>query len=67
MTLDQFDALADLMRLRNGPAKGVARMVLVEGAAIADAARVQQLSYQAAHQAVKRAQRGIDLAKRIAG
>lgn len=67
MTADQFNALADLLRLRNGPAKGVARMVLVEGAALADAARVQQMSYQAAHQAVKRAQRGIELAKRVTG
>lgn len=66
MTADQFDALAELMRLRNGPAKGAARMVLVDGFTVPDAARVQQMSYQAAHQAVKRAQRAMELAKRVA-
>lgn len=67
MTPDQFDALADLLRLRAGPAQQVARMVLVDGLTVPDAARAAGLEYTAAHQAVKRAQRGLQLARVAAG
>ncbi len=63
MTSNQFDALAKLLRLRSGPAQIVARMVLVDGLSVPDAARSVGLEYTAAHQAVKRVQRGLELAK----
>jgi hypothetical protein len=59
MTADQFTALAELLRLRAGPAQVVARMVLVDGLSVPDAARDAGLEYTAAHQAVKRVQRGL--------
>lgn len=67
MTPAQFTALAELLRLRAGPAQQVARMVLVEGLTVPDAARAAGLEYTAAHQAVKRAQRGLELARQAAG
>lgn len=39
MTSTQFDALAQLLRLRAGPQQAAARLVLVDGLAPADAAR----------------------------
>lgn len=63
MTADQFAALSELLRLRAGPAQVVARMVLVEGISTAEAARSVGLEYKAAHQAVKRAERGLALAR----
>lgn len=67
MNADQFDALAELLRLRPGPAQVVARMVLVEGVKTPDAAREVGLEYIAAHQAVKRVKRGLELDRRAAG
>lgn len=67
MTPDQFTALAELLRLRAGPAQVVARMVLVDGLSVPDAARSAGLEYKAAHQAVKRAQRGLELARAAVG
>lgn len=67
MTADQFTALAELLRLRTGPAQDVARLVLVEGISVPEAARSAGLEYTAAHQAVKRAQRGLELAQRATG
>lgn len=67
MTADQFRALAELLRLRAGPAQEVARLVLVEGMATPDAARTAGLEYTAASQAVKRAQRGLGLAGSAVG
>ena len=64
MTADQFAALAELLRLRAGPAQIVARMVLVDGLSVPEAARSAGLEYTAASQAVRRVQRGLDLAKR---
>lgn len=64
MTSDQFSALAELLRLRAGPAQEVARLVLVEGLSVPEAARTAGLEYTAASQAVRRAQRGLELAKR---
>lgn len=63
MTNDQFTALADLLRLRTGPAKECARLVLVEQIPTADAARATGMTYNAAHQAVKRARAGLELAR----
>lgn len=67
MTADQFTALAELLRLRAGPAQIVARMVLVEGLGVPEAARSAGLEYTAASQAVRRVQRGLELARIAAG
>ncbi len=67
MTADQFDALAALLRMQSGAARECARLVLVEGAAQADAAGQTGLSRQAASQSVKRARSGMALARRAAG
>jgi hypothetical protein len=67
VTPDQFSALAQLLRLRTGPAQVATRMVMVDGAAVADAAREVAMDYRAAHQAVKRAKQGLQLAHAAAG
>lgn len=64
MTPDQFAALADLLRLRPGPAQQCARLVLVDGLRITDAAAQVGMQYRAAAAAVQRARSGLDLAKR---
>lgn len=63
MTNVQFAVLAQLLRLRTGPAQDAARMVLVDGASQADAARATGLTQQAVHNAVKRVQAGLELAR----
>ena len=67
ITPSQFDALSELLRLRTGPAQVAARMVMVDGVAVADAARKVAMDYRAAHQAVKRARQGLQLAQVAAG
>lgn len=67
ITPDQFAALSELLRLRAGPAEQAAFFVLVEGRAVADAARDAGLEYRAAYQAVQRAVRGLELARAAAG
>lgn len=63
----QFTALAQLLRLRPGPAQDAARLVMVQGLPTPDAARQVAMSYVAAHRAVKRVKDGLDLAKIAAG
>lgn len=58
----QFAALAQLLRLRGGSAKEVARMALVGGATVPDAARAMGMRYHLAYKAVKRAKDGLALA-----
>ena len=67
MTADQFAALAELLRLRDGPAQEAARLVLVDGLKPADAARATKVTPQAAGQAVKRARAALKLAQTAAG
>lgn len=67
MTPDQFQALAELLRLRAGPAQECARLVLVDGAQIKDAAERLGMGYRAAAAAVQRAREGLELARRAAG
>lgn len=67
MTAEQFASLAELMRLRAGPAQQVAHLVLVEGLAVPEAARQTGLEYTAASQAVRRARRGLELARIASG
>lgn len=62
MTADEFTALAQLLRLRGGPAQEVARLVLVDGLTTADAARRAGLSANAAYNAIARARDGYALA-----
>ena len=59
----QFAALARLLRLRAGPAQDAARLVLVDGASQAAAARATGLTPQAVHNAVQRVQAGLGLAQ----
>lgn len=54
MTPEQFEAIARLLRMRGSPSREVARLHYVDGMPVADAARQAGLSYNAAHQAVKR-------------
>lgn len=67
MTVDQFAALAELLRLRAGPAQECARLVLVEGLSAQDAAAQVGITYKTGHAAVQRAREGLELAKRAAG
>lgn len=59
---DQFAALAQLLRLRQGVATEAARLALVEGLSVPDAARKAGLHYPLAYKAIRRAQEGLDLA-----
>ena len=67
MTPTQFDALTQLLRLRSGPAQQVARLVLLDGLGVPDAARQVGLEYTAASQAVRRVRAGYALACAAAG
>lgn len=70
MTPDQFTALAQLLRLRGGPAQEVARLALVEGLDFHDAATragydiSEPSQRRAAYAAVQRASDGLALARR---
>lgn len=65
MTLDQFAALANLLRLRDGPAQDVARMVMVDGLTVSEAARATGVSLQAASNSAQRCRRGLELARTV--
>lgn len=67
MTNPQFEALAQLLRLRQGPARDVVRLVLVYAATVPEAAREVGMEYQAAYQAVRRAKTGLELARTALG
>lgn len=62
MNAGQFGALAQLLRLRGGVATDAARMVMVDGASIADTARALAVTYDAVAKAVTRARKGQELA-----
>jgi hypothetical protein len=61
MTDAQFTALAQLLRLRQGPAQDAVRLHLVKGLSVPDAARAAGVDYQLALKAVKRAKDGMKL------
>ncbi len=63
MTAEQFTALATLLRLRTGPAREAARLVLVEGLKQADAAALAGISTASLGNALARARKGLELAK----
>ncbi len=67
MTETQFAALAQLLRLRTGPAREAASLHLVQGLSVPDAARAAGMDYRAATYAVKRAKEGLALAKAATG
>ncbi len=62
----QYDALCDLMRIGKSPSSEAARMVLVHGAKIKDAAQAVGLKYRGAAAAVQRMKEGIAMAKVVA-
>jgi len=67
ITPAQFDSLAQLLRLRPGPAREAARLVLVAGLTAGDAGRAAGIEYRFAHRAAARARRGLELARSAAG
>lgn len=67
MTADQFDALAELMRLRASAAREAARLHLVDGLPIGDAAAQTELSYSNAWNSVQRVTAALALARKAVG
>lgn len=67
MTIEQFQALAELLRMRDGASKTAASMVLVEGLAPAEAARRAGTTPQAVNSALRSCERGVTLARTAAG
>jgi len=63
LTDAQFDALAELLRLRSGLAVHVSRLVLVGGLSVPVAAKIVGMPYQRAWQAVQRTKAGLKLAR----
>lgn len=63
MTPAAFDALAELLRLRAGPAQVAARLVLVDGLRQADAAREAGCTPQSAANTLAACRRGLALAQ----
>lgn len=67
MTAQQFEALAKLLRLRAGPQRAGARMVLVDGLRPADAARAVGVSPSALGNTLRTCRAGLDLAREAVG
>ncbi len=67
MTNDQFDAIAQLMRLRTGAQQDAARLVLVGGMRQVDAARQLGISTAALGATMRACRRGVALAGIVCG
>lgn len=67
MTPEQFHALAQLLRMQDGPSLTAARLVLVDGVSVADASAIAGISYDGAYKAAGRMRAGMELAQRAAG
>ena len=67
MTTDQFQALVQLLSLRDGPQREAARMVLVDGMRQVDAARQCGITPPALGNTLRACRRGVELARVIAG
>lgn len=67
MTPDQFDALATLISLRQSDSRDAARLVLVDGLSVIEAAAHVGISQQGANQSVIRCRRALDLARVAVG
>lgn len=65
MTSEQFEALAELLRLRGGPATEAARLVLVDGLTVTGAADRTGLSQPGVSNSLARCRRGLELAHRV--
>ena len=63
MTYEQFHALAQLLRLRQGPQREAARLVLVEGVRQADAARIAGCSASALGNTLRTCRAGLELVR----
>lgn len=63
MTIEQFEALAELLRIRGGASGQAAQLVLVGGLSQAEAGRQTGLSTAGVGNAVRRVRRGFELAK----
>lgn len=63
MTAHQFAALATLISLRQSASRDAARLVLVDGLSVLDAAERCGISVQGANQAVLRCRRALELAQ----
>jgi hypothetical protein len=64
MTEAQFQALAQLLRLRQGQAQEAVRLHMVAGLTVPDASRSAGVDYQLGLKAVKRAKGGLALAQK---
>lgn len=64
MTKSQFDALAQLLRIRDGLSRQSAHMVLVDGHSQADAAALTGLTPSGVGKVVNRIRRGLELASK---
>ncbi|WP_338807144.1 hypothetical protein V8U11_09255 [Pseudomonas chlororaphis] len=64
---EQFDALAELIRLRVGASQDAARLVLVEGLAPGEAARRVGTTPQAVSNVLTSCRKGIKLAQKVCG
>ena len=62
MSETQFAALAQILRLRAGPAKEAARLHFVVGLKVSEAARKAGIDYRLAAYSVKRVRAGLALA-----
>lgn len=67
MTVDQFAALAQILRLRQGPQREAARLVLVDGLRQADAARAVGVGPSALGNTLRACRSGLELARTAAG
>lgn len=65
MELTQFDALSRLLRLRKGPARDAARLILVENQSLMNAARLAGCSNQRASNTHQRCLVGLRLIRDI--
>lgn len=67
MTNDQFAALAELLRLRDGGAREAARLILVEGLGVTEAGVRAGVSRQSAGAAAQRCREGLVLVRVAVG
>lgn len=68
MNPEQFAALAELLQMRqSSDARQLAELILVNGLSVGEAADQLGVKYQRAHDALKRAERGIELARTTCG
>ena len=65
LTNDQFDALAELMRLRQSPSREATRLVFVDGLSQADAARATGLSIAAVNNRVRSTRHALELVRAV--